>query len=74
MIDALKQLFTGVDNQTLDLGRVLWAAGAITFMGTAVYAVWKGQPFAPQDYGIGLGAVLAAGGAALKLKKDTEPK
>ena len=74
-MNFLKNLFTGGDNSTFDIGRVLWALACLVFMVLAVYAVmWKGQPWAPQDYGTGLGLVLAAGGAAIGFKAHTEPK
>ena len=70
----LIQVLTGIDNETFDIGRVLWALGALTFLGLAIYAVAiKGQAFDAMTYGAGLGTVLAAGGAALGMKATTEP-
>lgn len=58
-----------------DLGRVLWAVAVVVFLFLSVYSVVVAkQPFDAAVYGMGLGAVLGAGGAALWLKKDTEPK
>lgn len=71
---VLRDFFTCADNQTYDLGRALWAAGVIVFLGATVYAIYKGQQWDAIAYGTGFGAVLAAGGAALWLKKGTEPK
>lgn len=62
---------TGIDQQTFDPARVLWALGVLTFLGLSVYSAAK---FDPQAFGIGFGSVLAGGGLAVKLKADTEPK
>lgn len=69
----LRDWFTGIDGKTYDLGRALWALGVLVFLGATVYAIYKGQPWDAVAYGTGFGAVLAAGGAALWLKKATEP-
>ena len=75
MKTLITHLFTGADNATFDIGRILWAISVVVFLALAVYAViWKGQPWAPQDYGTGLGLVLAAGGAAIGFKSSAEPK
>lgn len=66
-------LFTGKDNATLDLGRILWAKGCIVFNGLAIYHVIHTHTFDYQAFGLGFGAVLSAGGAALWAKRDTEP-
>lgn len=58
-----------------DLGRVLWAIAVVVFLFLAVYSVVVGkQTFDALVYGTGLGAVLGAGGMALWMKRDTEPK
>ena len=71
--DLIFQTFTGKDNKTLDLGRILWAKGVIIFFGISIYDIYNGGVFDPSSWGIGLGAVLAAGGAALGFKASTEP-
>lgn len=43
-----------------DIGFILWLVGGVVFLGLAC-ANW--QRFDAQQYGIGFGAVLAAGGA-----------
>lgn len=75
MIPFLKDMITGSNNETFDIGRVLWALAVLTFLALAIYAVvGRGQPWDAQSYGTGLGLVLAAGGAALGFKAHTEPK
>ena len=74
MMKLLKDCFTAADGESFDVGRVLWAQGVIVFLGLAIYSVvGQGHPFAMQAFGIGLGATLAAGGAALGFKAKPEP-
>jgi hypothetical protein len=68
------RIFSGKDNHTLDLGRIMWAVGTIIFFILSIHSVYKGAIFDPVAWGTGFGAVLAAGGAALWMKKDTEPE
>lgn len=70
----VKNTFTGKDNETIDMGRVLWAAGAFSFLGLAGYAIYKGQTWDAVAFGTGFGAILAAGGFGLKMKENTEPE
>ena len=65
--------FTGRDNQTLDIGRVLWAVGCLVFFVLSIHSTFKGQPFDAVAWGSGFAAVLAGGGAALGFKSYTEP-
>jgi len=74
LMTGLKHMFTGKDNQTIDLGRVLWAKAVIAFLGLAFYGVYKGNPVDYMAFGTGLAAVLAAGGAAIGFKAKTEPE
>lgn len=69
----ITDILTGIDNQTIDIGRLLWALGVLVFLGISIGALVKGQPWEPEQYGIGLGAVLAGGGAGIGFKKGTEP-
>ena len=71
---SLLTIFSGKDNKSLDLGRILWAKMAVFFCGATIYAIYQGQEFDPSLWGIGAGAVLAAGGAGLAAKAKTEPK
>jgi hypothetical protein len=71
----MKNMLTGVDNETHDVARVLAVLAFLVGLGLTIYAVaWKGQSFDLTQFGLGIGAMLAALGAALKLKEDTEPK
>lgn len=73
-MEILRKLFTGADNATWDLGRVLWAKISVVYCAlTSYHAVMSGQ-LDPQAWAIGAGAILAGGGGALGLKQKTEPK
>lgn len=65
--------FTGKDNTTLDIGRILWFQGVVFYFGLSIYDIYRGAAFDPAAWGTGLGLVLAGGGAALALKSNTEP-
>lgn len=70
---CLCQLFTGRDNTTWDLGRVLWAKMALSYVALSAWQVTHGGAFEPVAWGTGAAALLAAGGAAIGLKAHTEP-
>lgn len=69
----LRDLFTGKDNKTWDLGRVMWASGVITYFAMTLYSLYKAIPVDPLNWATGFGAILAAGGAAIMLKRQDEP-
>ena len=73
-MNALKDMFTGKDNQTYNLMRVGVALGLLTYLALCTWdVVHNHRAFQMQDFGIGLGAVLGASGAAIKLQGQTEP-
>lgn len=74
MHDTIRTAFTGQDNQSVDVGRVLWAALVVSQCGMqAVSVVLHGIPFDPVSFVTGGAALLAGGGAALRIKAPTEP-
>ena len=73
---ALKDMFTGVDNETLDLGRILWAKLILFY---AIITSWhlyqNGHgSFDFMSWSTGAAGLLAGGGAGLRLKAPTEPE
>lgn len=46
----------------------------ITFLGCAIYAIYRGQTWDAVSFGTGAGLCLAGGGAALGFKGNTEAK
>ena len=69
----LKLLFTGADNSTYDLGRVMWAHFAVVYSAMSAWHLYNGGTFDPLSWSAGAGAVMGAGSGALLLKKSTEP-
>lgn len=70
----IKQLLTGRDGETHDLGRWSWA-GSFTAVIAATVGNWlHGALIDVQALAIALGTVAGAHGAALLAKKDTEPE
>lgn len=70
---SLKDLFTGKDNQTHDLGRWSWAISMLTVVGGAAYKLHLGQDVSLSDMAQAISLVVAAHGVALWAKRDTEP-
>ena len=70
---VIKDCLTGIDGETYDPARIYLAAGVAVFLGNAVLALIHGQTWNAQDFGLGFGALLAAGGAGIALKAKTEP-
>lgn len=64
-----KHCFTEMDNETYDLGRIMWGMGGVVFFGLSIFAVVaQHQAFSPMDWGAGLGGVIAGGGAGIAIK------
>lgn len=72
MKDILKQLLTGKDNETYDLGRVSWLVGMIAVIALAGYEVMH-NTVSLRELAESLGIVSAAGGASVAMKQKTEP-
>lgn len=73
MINAIRQILTDADNKTHNVLRHGVAWGFLALVVLQAYALYKGQPFAPQDFGIALGAILGAGGVGIGLSSKAEP-
>lgn len=70
----IKDMLTGKDGESTDVGRVGLAATGAVFLFLAVWAVVVNhEHFDPQGFGIGAAGLLAGGGACLGLKAKTEP-
>ena len=72
-MSTIKHLFSGMDNTTVDIGRVSWAASFLAVVAAAGANWWHGAVIDVQALAVALAAVAAAHGAALWAKKDTEP-
>ncbi|RYD47941.1 MAG: hypothetical protein EOP83_27260 [Verrucomicrobiaceae bacterium] len=68
-----RDIFTGRDNKTYEMGRVLWFQSVQAFILITMYSLYKGNDFDPITWGAGVAALIAGGGAAIKLKQESEP-
>lgn len=66
-MNFIKQMFTDKDG-IADDGRIAAFLMMLTYVGNSVYALYLGQAWHPQDFGIGAGALVAGLGALLKLR------
>ena len=69
----LKTLVTGVDNESLDVGRISCLVGITCFCCNSCWIVYNTKLFDMQGFGIGFAAILGGVGALLKLKENSEP-
>ena len=71
-MNIFAHLFTGKDNETHDLGRWSWAISLFAVIAAGLHTAWHGVIDLVQ-FGTAISVVVGAHGAALALKKDTEP-
>jgi hypothetical protein len=72
MNEVLRQLLTGKDNNTYDIGRVTWLISLIAVIALAFYEVMH-NTVSIRELAESLGIVSAAGGASVAMKSKTEP-
>jgi hypothetical protein len=72
-MEWLKNLVTGLDNNTVDVARVLWIVGVLSFLGFAGMDVYKSGHFDMANFSLAYGGLLAAGAAGVKIKESCEP-
>ena len=72
MKNILKQLLTGKDNETYDIGRVTWFLGFIAVISIAAFEVMNSN-VSLRELAEALGIISGAGGASVMMKKDSEP-
>lgn len=70
---VIKDMATGLDGESYDIGRILMAIGFFSMVGFQGVSVFKTGTFDPQNFGIGLGGLLGGGCAGLGFKSRTEP-
>lgn len=70
---SLRQMFSGKDNASIDIARVMWFEAVNAFIMITIYFLYKGGTFDPISWGTGLAGILAAGGAAVGMKATSEP-
>lgn len=70
-----RSLFTGRDNTSVDIGRVLFAGAVVATIGLETYSVIViGRPFDAVQFGGAIGGLLVCGGAGIAVKAHTEPE
>jgi hypothetical protein len=72
MKEFFKQLLTGKDNETYDIGRVTWLLGILAVISLAVYEVMHTN-VSLRELAEALGIVTGASGASVMMKRETEP-
>jgi hypothetical protein len=76
MFESIKKLtkdaLTENDNQTFEIGRILWAAAVVIGLMLETISVFTSFKFDLQAYGIGVGALLGSGGVIVALKAKVE--
>lgn len=75
ILSVIRKLTTGRDNKTPDVIRIGGILLGLQFVLLAGFdAVALHNAFNPQEYGLGAAALLAAIGAALRMKRSDEPE
>jgi len=70
----LNDLLTGADNKTHDIARWSWFLSFFAILLGAGYELIQGHLPSLRDFAESIGIISGAHGAAVMLKKDTEPK
>ena len=73
MKDFLNQLLTGKDNHTQDIARWSWLISLVAIIILAGYEAVH-NAVSLREFAEAVGIVAGAHGAAVMLKKDTEPQ
>ena len=69
----LRQLVTGIDNRTHDIGRWSWLASMLTVIGAAISNIYHTGAIDLLQLAGALGAVAGAHGISIMAKGSTEP-
>lgn len=67
----IQQILTEPDNQTFCPLRIAALAGIFQFFGLSIANYVQHAVFAPQEWALGFGGLIAGVGAGLKMKRDT---
>lgn len=74
MLKILRELLTGIDGQSHDLGRYSWLGSFLSVTGLALWQEARGQHVDIMVLATAHGAIAAAHAGALFMKRSTEPK
>lgn len=70
---VIKDILTGIDNETFDNGRVLCLLSYIIYFILAIVSFDMLHPWGAMDFAGGIGAMGVGFGVHLKLKEGSEP-
>lgn len=73
-MEWLKQLVTGIDNNTVDVARVLWIIGTLSFLGLSAYDIYKSSHFDMANFALAYTGLLTGGAVGVRIKAITEPE
>jgi len=73
MIKIIRDCFTGKDNETYDIVRIVYFISCSVYFLLSILETFHGHDFKPVEFGTGLGLITTAAGGALALKHRTEP-
>jgi len=74
MKDFLTQLLTGKDNHTQDIARWSWMISLVAVIIGAGYELIHSNALSLREFAEAVGIISGAHGAAVMMKKDTEPQ
>ena len=74
MKDFLNQLLTGRDNHTQDIARWSWMISLVAVIIGAGYELIHSNALSLREFAEAVGIISGAHGAAVMMKKDTEPQ
>jgi hypothetical protein len=72
-MDFFKHIITGIDNQTVDVARVLWIIGALSFLGLSAFDIYRSGHFDMANFALAYTGLLTGGAAGVRIKAITEP-
>lgn len=73
MIELLRELLTGKDNKTHDIARWSWFTTTLSVIAGGFWNALHTNSVNLTDFAQAIGIITGAHGAAVMMKKDTEP-
>lgn len=70
----IHDLLTEFSSDSVSIVRVLAVCGFVEYLALAAGEFWRTSHFQMQDFGVGMAAVIAAVGVALRLGEKSEVK
>lgn len=69
----VRNILTGKDNRTHDIARWSWMITTVIIIIGAAYNAYHSNLFGVRDFAESIGIIVGAHGAAVLMKKDSEP-